>query len=449
MFKSITERWNHDLNYLNYFCHDLYKSFGSITRSKKAAPLTADLSSGFYVFLLALPLSLGIAEASGFPAIMGLVTASVGGLVVSWFMGAKFTIKGPAAGLIVIVLGAVNELGGKDHLLGWKLTLGAIFVAGLLQVVFGLLRWGEYVEKIPPSAIQGMLAAIGVVILSKQLYILLGIPAFDENGHHLSKPIDLIMNLWYGLHHVSYWVGGIGFVSILIVWIWSKVSHPILKAIPSPLLVMAFSIPLAHYINLDDKYLLKFSEESQFWPIPISFAGINQPAVFIKYVFLFAIIGSLESLLTVSAMDRITKGKGSDKNKDLWSIGIGNMVSSVLGGLPMISEVARSTANIHNGGRSHRANAFHGLFILVFILFSSQFNHVVPLTALAAMLVLVGVKLASPKVLIELKKIGTEQLWGFFVTLFVSLWMDLLWGLALGSLAKALAERVLAKKNDK
>ena len=143
------------------------------------ASLTSDLSSGFYVFLLALPLSLGIAEASGFPAIMGLVTATVGGLLVSWIMGAKFTIKGPAAGLIVIVLGSVNEMGGENHMLGWQWTLGAIFISGIVQVIFGLLKWGDYINKIPPSAIQGILAAIGVVILSKQLYILMGIPAFD------------------------------------------------------------------------------------------------------------------------------------------------------------------------------------------------------------------------------------------------------------------------------
>jgi len=130
-------------------------------------------------------------------------------------------------------------------------------------------------------------------------------------------------------------------------------------------------------------------------------------------------------------------------------VGIGNMVSSVFGGLPMISEVARSTANIHNGARSHRSNAFHGLFILVFLLFSGFFNHVIPFTALAAMLVMVGVKLASPKVLIELKKIGTEQLWGFFVTLIASLALDLLWGLALGSLAKILAEKVIHKSAAK
>ena len=423
----------------------MFKSVGSISRSKRGVSLTSDLSSGFYVFLLALPLSLGIAEASGFPAIMGLVTATVGGLLVSWFMGAKFTIKGPAAGLIVIVLGSVNEMGGENHMLGWQWTLGAIFISGIVQVIFGLLKWGEYVNKIPPSAIQGMLAAIGVVILSKQLYILMGIPAFDERGHHLSKPIDLIQNLWYGLHHVSLWVSLIGFFSILLVWVWSKVSNPILKAIPSPLLVMAIGIPAAYYLQLEDKYLLKFSDSSNFWPLPISFGGFAKPWVFIKYVFLFAIIGSLESLLTVSAMDRKTKGKDSDKNKDLWAVGIGNMVSSVFGGLPMISEVARSTANIHNGARSHRSNAFHGLFILVFLLFSGFFNHVIPLTALAAMLVMVGVKLASPKVLIELKKIGTEQLWGFFVTLIASLALDLLWGLALGSLAKILAEKVIHK----
>ena len=173
----------------------MFKSRYRQTPNRLSAPFFADLSAGFYVFLLALPLSLGIAEASGFPAVMGLLTAAVAGMFTSWFTGSNLSIKGPAAGLIVIVLGAVNDLGSADPLNGWMVTLGAIFVAGAIQVVLGLLKFGKWVDLIPPSAIQGMLVAIGVVILSKQLYILLGIPAVDAAGKAISKPLSLIAHL--------------------------------------------------------------------------------------------------------------------------------------------------------------------------------------------------------------------------------------------------------------
>lgn len=189
------------------------------TSKQFSAPGLADLSSGFYVFLLALPLSLGIAEASGFPAVMGLLTAAVGGLFTSWFTGSKLSIKGPAAGLIVIVLGAVTELGAHDTHNAWIWTLGAIFVAALLQVLMGVLRWGKYVDKVPASAIQGMLAAIGVVILSKQLYILLGMPTTNAQGNSTSNPLALLANLGHACGSIKWEVALIGVWSLLVVWV--------------------------------------------------------------------------------------------------------------------------------------------------------------------------------------------------------------------------------------
>lgn len=427
----------------------MFKSRYIKTPNQNHGSFFADLSAGFYVFLLALPLSLGIAEASGFPAVMGLITAAVGGMITSWFTGSKLSIKGPAAGLIVIVLGAVNDLGAHDPINGWKWALLAVFVGGLVQVVMGLLKFGKYVNLIPPSAIQGMLAAIGVVILSKQLYILLGIPAVNDQGVVISKPLALISNLWYGLHHVNTNVALIGAWSLVLVWAWTKVQHPVLKSIPSPLVVLLTVIPFALYLELPQKYLLNFNIQAK---EVFDFRMIIAPPVswflFLKYVGLFAIIGGLESLLTVNALQNMKPEDVPNKDKDLIAIGVGNMISSLMGGLPMISEVARSTANIDNGARTHLSNFLHGTFIFLFILSSSWFNQLIPLSALAAMLVLVGIRLASPKVLVELKKIGTEQIWGFSITLIGSLYFDLLWGLALGSLAKYLAHRILYGNNQ-
>ena len=421
----------------------MFKSRSGKTSPTFESSIWSDLSSGFYVFLLALPLSLGIAEASGFPAVMGLLTATVGGVLTSWFTGSKLSIKGPAAGLIVIVLGAVHDLGGNDPINGWMHVLLAIFVASIIQIILGLLKLGKWVDLIPPSAIKGMLAAIGVVIFSKQIYILLGIPTLDSSGNSISKPLSLLANLGPNLKLISWKVAAIGIWSFFWVWIWTKVKSPILIAIPSPLIVLVSVIPIAYFLDIEAVYRLRFGFEfSQIWNLKIAFVPPISWWIFLKYVGLFAIIGSLESLLTVNAMHGLKPEVVPDKDKDLISIGLGNMFASLFGGLPMISEVARSTANIDNGAKTHWSNVFHGIFIFLFMIFSSYFNELIPLSALAAMLVMVGIRLASPRVLVELKQIGPEQIWGFSVTLIGCLAIDLLWGLVLGSIAKITVERI-------
>ena len=421
----------------------MFKSRSGKTSPTFESSIWSDLSSGFYVFLLALPLSLGIAEASGFPAVMGLLTATVGGVLTSWFTGSKLSIKGPAAGLIVIVLGAVHDLGGNDPINGWMHVLLAIFVASIIQIILGLLKLGKWVDLIPPSAIKGMLAAIGVVIFSKQIYILLGIPTLDSSGNSISKPLSLLANLGPNLKLISWKVAAIGIWSFFWVWVWTKVKSPILIAIPSPLIVLVSVIPIAYFLDIEAVYRLRFGFEfSQIWNLKIAFVPPISWWIFLKYVGLFAIIGSLESLLTVNAMHGLKPEVVPDKDKDLISIGLGNMFASLFGGLPMISEVARSTANIDNGAKTHWSNVFHGIFIFLFMIFSSYFNELIPLSALAAMLVIVGFRLASPRVLVELKQIGPEQIWGFSVTLIGCLAIDLLWGLVLGSIAKITVERI-------
>ena len=421
----------------------MFKSRSGKTSPTFESSIWSDLSSGFYVFLLALPLSLGIAEASGFPAVMGLLTATVGGVLTSWFTGSKLSIKGPAAGLIVIVLGAVHDLGGNDPINGWMHVLLAIFVASIIQIILGLLKLGKWVDLIPPSAIKGMLAAIGVVIFSKQIYILLGIPTLDSSGNSISKPLSLLANLGPNLKLISWKVAAIGIWSFFWVWIWTKVKSPILIAIPSPLIVLVSVIPIAYFLDIEAVYRLRFGFEfSQIWNLKIAFVPPISWWIFLKYVGLFAIIGSLESLLTVNAIHGLKPEVVPDKDKDLISIGLGNMFASLFGGLPMISEVARSTANIDNGAKTHWSNVFHGIFIFLFMIFSSYFNELIPLSALAAMLVMVGIRLASPRVLVELKQIGPEQIWGFSVTLIGCLAIDLLWGLVLGSIAKITVERI-------
>lgn len=303
--------------------------------------IVADSLSGFLVFLLALPLSLGIAKASDFPPIMGLMTAMVGGLVVSFFAGSRLTIKGPAAGLIVIVAGSVAEFGQGDSILGWHLALGALLVAGLLQVLFGMIRMGSLVDFFPLSAVHGMLAAIGVIIMSKQVHVLLGINPVNELGKPIVEPMELLAEIPHTLMHIDPKVAVVGLLSLLIVFLWPRIKQPLLKKIPAPLVVLTMAIPLAKFLGLGKGHLIHFDQDfihTLAWNE--RFDGFQQTGIFIKYVIMFALVGSLESLLTVKAVDMLDPyHRKSNANKDLVAVGIGNVVASLLGGLPMISEV--------------------------------------------------------------------------------------------------------------
>ena len=406
---------------------------------------TSDAISGFLVFLLALPLSLGIAKASDFPPIMGLMTAMIGGLVVSFFAGSKLTIKGPAAGLIVIVAGSVAEFGRGDSLLGWHLALGALLVAGLLQILFGMIRMGSLVDFFPLSAVHGMLAAIGIIIMSKQVHVLLGINPVDEMGKPIVEPMELLAEIPHTFSNINSNVAIIGLLSLAIVFLWPKIKHPTFKMIPAPVVVLAVSIPLAKYLGLGKGQLIHVDQDfihTLAWNE--RFDGFQQTGVFIKYVLMFALVGSLESLLTVKAVDMLDPyRRKSNANKDLVAVGIGNVIASLLGGLPMISEVARSSANVSNGAKTRWANFFHGVFILIFLMLDLQFSDLIPFAALAAMLIGVGFKLASPREFGRMAKIGPEQLIVFCTTIAVTIMTDLLVGIGVGIIVKLITQFVL------
>lgn len=405
---------------------------------------SADALSGFLVFLLALPLSLGIAKASEFPAIYGLITAMVGGIVVSLIAGSKLTIKGPAAGLIVIVAGAVTELGQGDTELGWHLALGAVVIAGVLQVLFGLLKFGSLSDFFPLSAVHGMLAAIGIIIISKQIHLLAGVNPMTESGKSMVEPLELLALLPSTLVHFfdHLEVAIIGLVSLAIVFLWPSLKIKALKKIPAPLVVLVVSIPMAMAFGLKNTDTFKplVSFDKGFFDIlgvNVSFDGFSQLGTFIKFIIMFALVGSLEALLTVKAIDMMDPFKRkSNPNQDLVAVGIGNIISGVLGGLPMISEVARSSANVNNGAKTRWANFFHGVFILLFLIFAVSFSDLIPMTALAAMLIGVGWKLAHPREFGHMAKIGMDQIAVFIVTILITLATDLLIGIAAGILLK-------------
>lgn len=393
---------------------------------------SSDAASGMIVFLLALPLSLGIAKASEFPPLMGLVTAIIGGMVVSLFAGSRLTIKGPAAGLIVIVAGAVTEFGGGET--GWKLALGAMVVAGLIQILFGLFKMGRLADFFPLSAIHGMLAAIGIIIIAKQIPVLLDInPALTKG----KGPLELIANVPHYLSILDWKATLIGVVSLAVMMGWPLIKQPVLKKVPAPLLVLLIAIPaelLMDFQHTEPPYaLVHIGNLLDNVKVNVDFSGIAQSGIFIKYVIMFALVGTLESLLTVKAIDMLDPYKRkSDANRDLLAVGIGNTLAAILGGLPMISEVARSSSNVNNGAKTRWANFFHGFFMLVFVLMATRYIEMIPNTALAAMLITVGIKLAHPREFVHIFHIGKEQLAIFLVTIFFTLYEDLLVGIAAG-----------------
>ena len=404
-----------------------------------------DMSSGFSIFLLALPLSLGIAKASEFPPIMGLLTAIIGGVLVSFIAGSRLTIKGPAAGLIVIVAGAVTDFGGGET--GWHLALGAMVVAGIVQILFGVFKLGRLTEIFPLSAVHGMLAAIGLIIIIKQLPVFMDINPEWSRG---KEPLELLKEIPYYVSHMDTKATLVGVISLWIMLGWGKSEIPFAKKIPAPLIVLLFAIPaeiILDFQHTEPTYaLVHIGNLTESIKYNVDFSGVSHIGIFIKYVIMFAIVGTLESLLTVKAIDMQDPFKRkSDYNKDLIAIGAGNTLAAFFGGLPMISEVARSSANVINGARTRWANFFHGFFILVFVLFASRFIEMIPNAALAAMLIYVGIRLTHPKEFIKTFKIGAEQLIVFVVTIIFTFLVDLLVGIAIGMLSEILINLINGK----
>lgn len=434
--------------------------------------LRADFIAGFLVFLIALPLCLAIARASNFPPIAGIWTAVLGGVICSLISDSQLTIKGPAAGLIVIVAGAVTELGrefapgladAERLMVGYKLALGIGVVAGLVQMLLGALRAGKLGDFFPLSAVHGLLASIGIIIIAKQIYLMLGIDAPRD-----VEPLGLLIHLPAALPRLNPEIAFIGLVSLLILVVVPLVGNRYLRRIPAPMLALIVAVPLGVWFDLEHQHIYLFpdtfflSEHYVSYEVGPRFL-VEMPNVLqnplaafalpdfrgvltatgLKYILLFALIGSLESLLSAKAIDLLDpQRRRSDLNRDLLAVGLANTVASAIGGLPMISEIVRSSANINNGARTRRANLFHGLCLLAFVLLLPGLIHRIPLAALGAMLVYTGYRLASPREFARTYRIGSEQLVIFVSTILVTLATDLLVGIAAGVLVELAFHRL-------
>ena len=415
-------------------------------RGGAAPSWTADARSGFLVFLVALPLCLGIAMASGFPPIAGVLTAIVGGVGGTALRGAPLTIKGPAAGLIVIVLGAVQELGAGDPVLGYRRALAVGVIAAVLQIGLALVKAGRFALVMPPSVVHGMLAAIGVIIVAKQTPVLLGAPSPQ------GEPLHLLAALPDTVMHANPEVAALGLLAMgIMVAMALGAKRPLIQKVPAPLVVLAFTVPLAVALHFSEPHPYTFLDHTwkvgpellvqlpggllQAITLP-DFSALGEAATW-KYVAMFAIVGSVESLLTVVAVDSLDPAKrSSDLDRDLLATGVSNLVSASLGGLPMISEIVRSKANLDAGATSARSNLVHGLLLLGFVALLPGLLELIPLAALAAMLVFTGLRLASWREFTHAWAVGRDQFALFFTTLVVTLATDLLLGVAAGLLLK-------------
>ena len=416
----------------------------AVTDASPTPSLRPDLIAGAQVALIALPLCLGIAMASGFPPIAGVLTAIVGGLCGTLLSNSALTIKGPAAGLIVIVYGAVQELGQGNAALGYRLTLGIGVVAGLLQILLALLRTGTFGEFFPTAAVHGMLAAIGVIIIGKQAHTMLGVVPTAKS------PLGLLAEIPHSLLNLNPEVAAIGALSLLLLVGLPKVPLRFVRRLPLPMLVLLIAIPLGiafdlshqhiytlfhHQYTVGTSFLVRLPAHLLSAVTFPSFDAVMTP-IGMKYVVMLTLVGSLESLLSAKAIDELDPHRRrTDLNRDLLAVGVGNLLASSVGGLPMISEIVRSTANLQNGARSRMANLFHGLVLLACVALLPSLLQRIPLAALAAMLVAVGLRLASPHEFTSLYRIGREQLLVFVITLVATLATDLLVGVLVGVLA--------------
>lgn len=405
--------------------------------------LRNDIPAAIVVFLVALPLCLGIALASGAPLFSGIIAGIVGGIVVAWASGSQLSVSGPAAGLTVIIVHAIEKLGGFQHF------LFAVVLAGLFQLALGFLRAGVIGAYFPAAVIKGMLAAIGVILILKQLPHAVGYDADFEGDESFIQPDthDTFSELVYALQAISPGAVVVSMVAIGIMLTWETPRirrNRLLSLIPGPLLAVLwgigfnlysrshlpdFTIAEAHLVNLP---AIRGVEGFLGQLTPPDFTQWANPELW-TVAATIAIVASLETLLSLEAIDKLDPLKRiAPTNRELKAQGLGNLVSGFLGGLPMTAVIVRGSANVSAGGRTKVASFVHGALLLLSVMFIAEYLNLIPLACLASILLLTGYKLAKPQLFKEMYRKGGSQIVPFAVTLVAILFTDLLEGMAIG-----------------
>lgn len=401
--------------------------------------LKKDIPASIVVFLVALPLCLGIALASGAPLFAGVLTGIIGGIVVGMFSGSQLSVAGPAAGLTVIVLNAITGLGS------YEMFLLSLLLAGIFQIILGLVKAGTIANYFPSPVIEGMLAAIGIILIMKQLPHAVGYDADFEGDEGFSQT-DADKNTFSGisgaLSKINYGAVIISSLSLLIMIYWPRFKK--IAIVPAPLLVVSTGILLSFVFAGSSLALL----DKQFVRIPIvnssseffalfklpDFGSIGNKQVWIT-AFTIAVVASLETLLSLEAVDKIDPIKRvSPTNRELLAQGTGNIISGLLGGMPMTAVIVRSSANVNAGARTKLSTVLHGVLLLLSLLFIPSLINYIPLSCLAAILLITGYKLTRIALFKHMWHKGLNQFIPFVVTLVAVVLTDLLIGVGIGML---------------
>ncbi len=404
--------------------------------------IKSDLPASIVVFFVALPLCLGIALASGAPLFSGIIAGIVGGIVVGALSGSKIGVSGPAAGLAAIVLTAIGTLGGYENF------LVAVVLGGIIQILFGILKAGIIGYYFPSSVIKGMLTGIGIIIILKQIPHFFGYDAEPEGADSFFELSG--ENTFSALLHVfdNIMVGSmvVGFIALAIILLWDKVlskKGKVFQLIQGPFVAVVVGI-VFYVLTQSNNGLAILPSHLVSVPIPEdaasfmgqfsfpNFSAITNQEVWIV-AFTIALVASLETLLCVEATDKLDPHKNvTPTNRELLAQGTGNIISGMIGGLPITQVIVRSSANIQSGGRSKMSTIIHGFFLLISVILIPRLLNMIPLSVLAAILLIVGYKLAKPRLFKEMYNLGWKQSIPFTVTVLGIVFIDLLYGIGLG-----------------
>lgn len=399
--------------------------------------LKHDFKASITVFFVALPLCLGISLASGTPLYSGLVAGMIGGIVIGLFSKSHISVSGPAAGLFAICAAAITELGSIE------IFFLSVAIAGLMQVLLGVFRLGGFTHFIPSTVIKGMLAAIGIILISKQIPLLLGYDKAD----FWTKELFNVLSFRTGFEHVKniYYHSSAGALivalsSLGLLILWNKTAPKKLSFLPTSFVIVLFGVLLALlFKNFIPALALK---PSQFVNVPDHlFSQIKLPdyhsifshSAIWKNAVVICVVASLETLLSIEALDKLDPyNRITPQNHELVAQGTGNFLSGLLGGLPITAVIVRSSANAEAGARTKLSSFFHGIWLLVFVFFAASVLNLIPYCILAVILIRTGYNLAKPKMIRSVYKLGREQFLPFIVTVVAILFTDLLIGVGIG-----------------
>ncbi|WP_192349795.1 SulP family inorganic anion transporter [Algoriphagus sp. Y33] len=405
--------------------------------------LKYDLKSSLVVFLVALPLCLGIAIASGAPPMSGLIAGIVGGIVVGALSGSHVSVSGPAAGLTVIVLDSINSMGT------FPLFLATLVIAGLIQLALGIAKAGVIGYYFPHAVIKGMLTAIGLILILKQIPHALGydVDAMGDQAFLQADNHNTITEIWYAFKYLSPGAIPIVLIALAILILFERPriqNHKLLGAVPGALWAVISGIIINtlygiwkpewqlggdHLVSIP--VLQDFAQLGDLLTFP-DFSMIGEGTFWIVAATI-AIIGSLETLLSIDAADKLDPQKRTTPpSKELFAQGVGNTFSGLLGGLPITAVIVRSSANIASGSRTKMSAIFHGILLMILVLSIPNILNLIPLSCLAAVLFVVGYKLAKPSLFVNMYKNGWDQFIPFIVTVVAILFTDLLVGIGIG-----------------